>query len=191
MAYVKINKDDSIIPFKNNDIDIDDVDLNPVRENGKSITADIDYLDTWRAMEQLMKTGKIRSLGMSNFNSQQIDRLLAVANIRPVTNQIECHPNFNQHKLIKFCTDRNITVTAYSPLGRPHSGSVNLAINDPKVNAIAQAHNKSSSQVVLRYTVSIYPKLNTNVRQLIPSHILVPKWSYCHSKIDEQGPHQS
>lgn len=156
MAYVTKNKDGSNTPFK----DIDDVDTNPIGDDGNSITTDIDYLDTWHAMEELMKNGKIRSLGISNFNSQQIDRLLPVANIKPVTNQVECHPNFNQHKLLKFCADRNITLTAYSPLGRPHIGSSHLAINDPRVYVIAEAHNKSSAQVVLRYTVYIQSKFN-------------------------------
>jgi len=104
-----------------------------------------------------MKTGKVRSIGVSNFNSQQIDRLLAVAKIKPVVNQVECHVNFNQHKLLKFCAERNITVTAYSPLGRPgrpqNTGSNDtLAINDPKIAEIAASHKKSPNQVVLRYT---------------------------------------
>lgn len=151
MAYSTINKDGSGTPPK----DIDDVKLNPVLEDGTYATADIDYLDTWRAIEELMKNGKIRSIGVSNFNSQQINRLLSVAKVKPVVNQVECHVNFNQHKLLKFCADRNITVTAYSPLGRPHSGSSNLAINDAKIAEIAAAHNKLPNQVVLRYTVCI------------------------------------
>lgn len=151
MAYGTINRDGSSVPPTS----VEDVHRNPIFKNGTYAFADIDYLDTWRAMEELMKNGKIRSIGISNFNSQQIDRLLSVAKIKPVLNQIECHPNFNQHKLLRFCADRNITVTAYSPLGRPHSGTKNLAINDPKVIEIAAAHNKSPNQVVLRYTVRI------------------------------------
>ncbi|XP_037048084.1 1,5-anhydro-D-fructose reductase-like isoform X2 [Bradysia coprophila] len=149
VAYGKINKDGSNTP----PTDIEDVVIRPFFDNGTYAAAEIDYLDTWRAMEKLMENGKIRSIGISNFNSQQIDRLLSVATIKPVVNQVECHPNFNQHKLIKFCAARNITVTAYSPLGQPHnSDAVNLAINDPKIAEIAAAHNKLPSQVVLRYT---------------------------------------
>ncbi|XP_037048087.1 1,5-anhydro-D-fructose reductase-like isoform X1 [Bradysia coprophila] len=149
MAYAKINKDRSDTP----PTDIEDVELSPFFHNGTYVAAEIDYLDTWRAMEKLMENGKIRSLGISNFNSQQIDRLLSVATIKPVVNQVECHPNFNQHKLIKFCAARNITVTAHSPLGRPHwNYNDYLALNDPDIAEIAAAHKKSPNQVVLRYT---------------------------------------
>lgn len=168
------------------------MELNPVLEDGTFARADaIDYLDTWRAMEELMRNGKIRSIGVSNFNSQQIDRLLSVAKITPAMNQIECHVNFNQHKLLKFCADRNITVTAYSPLGRPNRGTSNLAINHPQVAEIAAAHNKSPNQVVLRYTVCIL-KANLKLDRQIKSsvNVSVPKWSYCYSKINEQGPHK-
>lgn len=49
---------------------------------------DIDYLDTWRAMEKLVESGRVRSIGLSNFNSEQTDRVLSFAKIRPVTNQV-------------------------------------------------------------------------------------------------------
>lgn len=150
MAYGRINKDGSNNPPER----IEDVSINPYYANGSYAAADVDYLDTWRAMEELMKNGKIRSIGISNFNSQQIDRLLSVAKIKPVVNQVECHVNFNQRRLLKFCSDRNITLVAYSPLGRPHTGVNNLAIKDSKIAEIAAVHNKSSAQIVLRYTVN-------------------------------------
>ncbi|XP_037052277.1 1,5-anhydro-D-fructose reductase-like [Bradysia coprophila] len=149
MANAKINKDGSNTPPK----DIEDVNIHPMLDNGTYVEADIDYLDTWGAMEKLMANYKIRSIGISNFNSQQIDRLLSVATIKPVVNQVECHVNLNQHKLLKFCASRNITVTAYSPLGRPNDmGRANVANNYPKVSEIAAAHNKLPNQVILRYT---------------------------------------
>lgn len=185
MAYATINKDGSSTPPE----DIDDVERNPVREDGTYPTADIDYLDTWRAMEELMKNGKIRSIGVSNFNSQQIDRLLSVAKIKPVVNQIECHVNFNQSKLRKFCAERNITVTAYSPLGRPHTGTNNLAINDPTVAKIAEAHNKSPNHIVLRYTVcKQMQRFYMNSESLLC--IAVSKWGCCYSKVNEQRAHR-
>lgn len=129
-----------------------DTDGNIVPDN------DIDYLDTWRAMEKLQHDGLVRGIGVSNFNSQQIERLLENAHIAPVTNQVECSPNFNQRKLIKFCTDRAIVVTAYSPLGRPYKDVPNgvvLALYDTKVKSIQAKYNKSSAQVILRYLVSV------------------------------------
>lgn len=150
MAYIQEHKDGSSrIPQT-----IEDVEFFPTDRSGQPVYDNIDYVDTWRAMEDLLRTGYVRSIGVSNFDASQIDRLLAETSVKPVTNQVECHPNHNQLPLIKYCNDRDITVTAYSPLGRPYLGKNNLAINDPKVKAIAAAHNKSPAQVVLRYTVS-------------------------------------
>lgn len=102
-------------------------------------------------MEKLVESGRVRSIGISNFNSEQTDRILSIAKIKPVTNQVECHPNLNQRKLIEFSKIRNITITAYSPLGR--ASGKNLAINDPKVFELAQKYGKSAAQIVLRHTV--------------------------------------
>lgn len=148
LAYKQENKDgSSTVPQS-----VDDVEPFP-NVNGQTQYDDIDYVDTWRAMEDLQRTGDVRSIGVSNFDIPQIERLLSETSVKPVTNQVECHPNHNQLPLIKYCTDRGITVTAYSPLGG--QGKSNLAIDDPKVHAIAAAHNKTAAQVVLRYSVSI------------------------------------
>jgi aldehyde reductase len=113
--------------------------------NGEFIDGGADYLDTYKAMEKLVDLGLTKSIGVSNFNAQQIDRImkngesmriftekkpflffipffglfLKLARIFPVTNQVECHPYLNQTKLKKFCEDRNIVLTAYAPLGSP------------------------------------------------------------------------
>lgn len=136
---------------------VDDVELFST-VNGETLLDNIDYVDTWRAMEDLLRTGYVRSIGVSNFDIPQMERLLSQANVKPVTNQVECNPNNNQLPMIKYCTDRDITVTAYSPLGSPYlrkNKSKKLAIKDPKVHAIAAAHNKSPAQVVLRFSVSV------------------------------------
>lgn len=149
-AYKQEHKDGSNrIPYS-----VDDVKIFP-NVNGQPLLDNIDYVYTWRAMEDLLRTGYVRSIGVSNFDIPQMERLLSVATVRPVTNQVECHPNLNQLPLIKYCTDRGIAVTAYSPLGRPYLGKRNLALRDPKVLAIAAAHNKTPAQVVLRYSVSV------------------------------------
>lgn len=147
LAYKQVHKDGSgRIPQS-----IDDVKLFPT-VNGQPIYDDIDFVDTWRAMEDLLRSGYVRSIGVSNFDISQMERLLSETSVKPVTNQVECHPNNDQLPLIKYCRDRDITVTAYSPLGRPYTGANNLAIKDYKVQAIAAAHNKTPAQVVLRYS---------------------------------------
>lgn len=155
LAYKQQNKDGSnTVPYS-----VDDVKIFP-NVNGQPLYDNIDYVDTWHAMEDLLRTGYVRSIGVSNFDIPQMERLLSQARVKPVTNQVECHPNLNQVQLIKYCIDRGITVTAYSPLGRPYLGKRNLALNDPRVHAIAAAHNKTPAQVVLRYSVSVQIKIH-------------------------------
>lgn len=164
-AYQRISKTTNLTTDN-----IDDINLSPSYENGTSRSLNIDYLDTWKSMEELVKTGKVRSIGVSNFNSQQLERLISAATIKPVVNQVECHPNLNQKKLIAFAKERNVTIIGYSPLGRPSdTGDKNLAIKNPKVLEIADKYQKNPGQIVLRYSyqngVIAIPK-STNKQRL-------------------------
>ena len=77
--------------------------------------------------------------------------------VKPVTNQVECHPYFNQSKLLKFMTEHGIVMTAYSPLGSPDrpwaTPDEPKLLEDPKLTDIAKAHEKTPAQVVLRWQV--------------------------------------
>ncbi|XP_046979360.1 aldo-keto reductase family 1 member B1-like [Schistocerca americana] len=133
-------------------------DYFPKGEDGSIITTDVDYLDTWKQMEECVRLGLTKSIGVSNFNSKQLARLLEVAKIKPVTNQIECHAYLNQKKLIQFCKERDIVITAYSPLANPSmkmpEGEVPLMQN-PKMKELADKYGKSIAQVLLRYLIQI------------------------------------
>lgn len=111
--------------------------LFPTDESGNTAYSDVDYLDTWKEMEKLVDDGLCKSIGISNFNSKQVERLLKNARIQPATNQVECHPYLNQKKLMEFCKDKNIVITAYSPLGSPNrpwaKAGDPVLMEDPKV----------------------------------------------------------
>lgn len=105
-------------------------------------------------MERLVATGKVKSIGVSNFNSEQIARLLSSAQIKPVVNQVECSTQINQTKLTKFCRERGIVVTGFCPLGHPNPGARTPAfMYNARVRAIAEKYGKSAAQIGLRYLV--------------------------------------
>lgn len=119
--------------------------------------SDTDYVDTWKVLEACVKKGLTKSIGISNFNSKQVQRVLDVATIPPVTNQVECHPYLNQKRLIDFCKSKNIVITAYSPLGSPDRPWAKpddpKLLDDPKLKSIAAKYGKSTAQVVLRWNL--------------------------------------
>ena len=130
--------------------------MTPKDSNGTVLFSNVDYLETWKGMEDVHKKGLSKSIGLSNFNSKQIDRILANAEVKPTVNQVECHPYLNQKPLLEFCRERNITLTAYSPLG------TGRLLNETKVIEIAQRHNVSAAQVLIKYEaqrgIAVIPK---------------------------------
>lgn len=143
--------------------------LIPQDENGTYLTTDTDYLETWRGMEECVRQGLTRSIGVSNFNSEQIQRLLDAAKIIPVNNQVEASVNLNQKRLIEFCNRRNITVTGYSPLGRPgNRAGIPNSLDHPVILELAKKYNKTAAQIALRYVLqqgtAIIPKTVTSSR---------------------------
>ncbi|KAH8307312.1 hypothetical protein KR044_009966 [Drosophila immigrans] len=133
---------------------INDETVLPKAEDDSLLLSDVDYLDTYKAMEKLVKSGLVRSLGVSNFNSEQLKRVLDNCEIKPVTNQVECSPIINQKKLIEFCKKHDVTVTAYAPLARPKPEELKPDFMfSPKVKEIADKYNKTTMQVALRYLI--------------------------------------
>lgn len=131
--------------------------LFPTNDQKQIAFSFVDYIDTWKAMENLVEKGLIKSIGLSNFNKKQIERILSVAKILPVNNQVECHPYLNQKRLIEFCKSKNIAVTAYSPLGSPDRPWAQpedpKLLDDAKLKDVASKYGKTPAQVVLRYQV--------------------------------------
>ncbi|XP_015112512.1 aldo-keto reductase family 1 member A1-A [Diachasma alloeum] len=127
-------------------------ELMPRDSNDCLMFSDTDYLETWRGMEECVRQGLARSIGLSNFNSQQIARIMEVATIKPVNNQVEVTVNLNQVPLIEFCKKHGITVTGYSPLGRPgNRRGVANSLDSPQILAIAAKYKKTPAQIACRY----------------------------------------
>uniref|UniRef100_A0A224XG42 Putative aldo/keto reductase family n=1 Tax=Panstrongylus lignarius TaxID=156445 RepID=A0A224XG42_9HEMI len=135
----------------------EDGDLFPKDENDKVLYSDTHFTETWRGMEECVKEGLTKSIGLSNFNSRQIQEILDIASIKPVNNQVECHSYLNQTKLYKFCQTNGITLTAYSPLGSParpmaKPDDPNL-LKDPKLKELGDKYNKTPAQILIRYQI--------------------------------------
>lgn len=136
-----------------------------------------DYVDTWRAMEQLVSLGLVRSIGVSNFNHLQLDRIRAIATVPVAVNQVECNPRITQKPLIAYCKANNIAVTCYCPLGSPGSSWNNepSLLQDAKIATIAAKYAKTSAQVMIRYQVQrgliVIPKSVTPSRVIANGNV--------------------
>jgi 2,5-diketo-D-gluconate reductase A len=104
------------------------------------------YADSWKAMVELQKDSRVRSIGVSNFTRQFLERLEAETGVLPAVNQVELHPYFPQEELLAFHADRGIVTEAWSPLGKRAA-----PYEEPVVEGIAAAHGITASQVVLRW----------------------------------------
>jgi 2,5-diketo-D-gluconate reductase A len=117
------------------------------------------YVDTWRALEAIKRDGRARSIGVSNFHESHLDRLLESATETPVINQVELHPLLPQTALRAYNASRGIQTESWSPLGRGR------LIGDQTLTAIADRHDRTVAQVVLRWHVQqglvVIPKSNS------------------------------
>ncbi|MBX8339254.1 aldo/keto reductase [Staphylococcus aureus] len=121
------------------------------------------FLETYKAMEELYEQGKIKAIGVCNFNVHHLEKLMAQSSIKPMVNQIEVHPYFNQQELQEFCDRHDIKVTAWMPLMRNRG-----LLDDPVIVKIAEKYHKTPAQVVLRWHLAhnriIIPKSQTPKR---------------------------
>ncbi|HYF77224.1 MAG TPA: aldo/keto reductase [Symbiobacteriaceae bacterium] len=102
------------------------------------------YKETWRALEKLYRDGKVRAIGVSNFQVPHLEDLLSNCKVAPMVNQVEFHPLLTQKKLLAFCKARGIQLEAWSPLMR---GNLDL----PLLVQLAAQYGKTPAQIVLRW----------------------------------------
>ncbi|XP_064602089.1 1,5-anhydro-D-fructose reductase-like [Liolophura sinensis] len=116
-----------------------------------------DLVACWKAMEKLVDEGLVRSIGVSNFNSEQITRILKNCRIKPVTNQVECHAYFPQEELSSFLKEKDMLLTAYAPFaspGRPKAirkpDEGTPLLEHPVIADLAKKYKKTPAQILLR-----------------------------------------
>jgi len=139
-----------------------------------------DHKGLWQSMEKQVEAGRTKTIGVSNFNTSQMDNLLKLAKIKPACNQIELHVFLQQPELVKFCQSKGVVVVAYSPLGSPgynkflnrigveeRKDLVNV-LTDPVISEIAKKHKRTNAQIALRFLVQknivVIPKSVTPAR---------------------------
>jgi len=131
---------------------VDQIDLLILHQ---ALPTDFDRtLGAYRALERLLKTGKVRAIGVSNFMIEHLTKLLDRADVVPAVNQIEVHPYFQQPEVQAFNAEHGIVTQAWSPIGGItfyREGEHTSTLRDPTIVKIAESHSKSPAQVMLRW----------------------------------------
>lgn len=165
-----VNNDDSVMWYK----DTEEID-------------DLDYLEVYGEMEKLVEKGLVRSIGVCSFNTEQLGRLLDNCKIKPVLNEVECHPGLTPSELIKFCKINDVAVSGFCPLGRydPEKKEPKY-FHDNRVNEIAQKYGKTTFQIVLRYSIQlgVIPLPKSEVKKEIQENIEVFDFLLTQDEID-------
>lgn len=119
-------------------------------------------IEVWSAMEKLYSDGFVKAIGVSNFKEHHIEEIMANGHIKPMIDQIEFHPIFQQRDLCDYCQKNNILIEAWSPLMR------GKALDLQQLVSIGMKHNKSASQVIIRYDIqsglAVIPKTTNKER---------------------------
>jgi diketogulonate reductase-like aldo/keto reductase len=121
-------------------------------DGSRDLSLDRLHIDTYLDMEKLLKTGKVKAIGVCNYSLKYLTALLLRVSVIPAVNQIENHPQLPQHEVVDFCRSKGIHVTAYSPLGSTGSPLMEL----PAVKNIAKKHSTSAGTVLLSYHGALF-----------------------------------
>lgn len=120
----------------------------PTRSDGsKDLDTERSYTDTWADLEKLIGTGKTKAIGVSNFGIPFLKNLLSHSKVVPAVNQVENHPRLPQTELVKFCREKGIIVTGYSPFG---STGVPI-LKEAVIKEVAEKHKVSAGNIVVSW----------------------------------------
>ncbi len=131
----------------------------PAADNPHMAADNVPICETWRALEELVRAGLVRNIGVCNFGCSLLRDLLSYAEIPPAVLQVESHPYLAQKKLLRFCHEQDIVYTAFSPLGALSYFELGMAkpedslLHVPLVRDIAARHGKTPAQILLRWGV--------------------------------------
>ena len=104
-------------------------------------------IETWRAFEEIYKSGKAKSIGLSNFLPHHLENIIQNCEIKPMINQLEIHPGYNQEATVNYCKNHNISVQAWSPMGRAR------VLNDELIIELAEKYNATPAQICIKFCV--------------------------------------
>ncbi|PID04341.1 2,5-diketo-D-gluconic acid reductase [Sporosarcina sp. P2] len=107
------------------------------------------YVEAWQALVDAQKFGLIKTIGVSNFLPEHLERIIEKTGVMPATNQIERHPYFNNNELVEFNKSRGIVTEAWSPLGR----ELNDVLENETIVSIAKKYNKEPAQIIIRWNL--------------------------------------
>lgn len=144
------------------DLRLDQIDLLLIHWPSKK-----HFFETWNALEKLYNEKLVRSIGVSNYEIHHLEELASKSAIKPVINQVECHPYLTQEPLKDYLKNQSIAFEAWSPLGR------GALLNNNVISEIAKKYNKSNAQIIIRW-------------HLQRGHIVIPK-SSTPSRIEENA----
>ena len=116
----------------------------PLPEAGYADWKELDK-ETWRALEELYDSGRVRAVGLSNFLPHHIENLVSGCRIKPMVNQIEYHPGYSQEVTVRYCQDRGILVQAWSPIGRRR------VLEEPLVLELSEKYGVSPARICLKF----------------------------------------
>ena len=123
------------------------------------------YVEAWQALIDAQKFGLIKTIGVSNFLAEHLERLIEETGVTPATNQIERHPYFNNKELVETNRKHGILTEAWSPFGR----KINDVLENPVIKEIADKYAKSPAQVIIRWNVQngvlVIPKSDSKAHQ--------------------------